>query len=226
MLRVKEVAGFTNYLDFPAIVGRNKTSIIHHVVDKRWNRNILSRAGKEILLKTVILAVPNYLMQVFLLPLRIADQLEKAMNWFWWVNFSAGSTALVSRVYKARYFHKCGFLKAKLGSNPSFIWKSILASQELLRRGCLKRIGSGAETLVFSDPWISSLQGFQITSTNNSGVADLVVVDIRGEDNLSWDNKALHSLFSSEEKAAILRIPVSYTTIDDSWFWLEEGFIR
>lgn len=90
----------------------------------------------------------------------------------------------------------------------------------------MKRIGSGAETLVFSDPWISSLQGFQITSTNNSGVADLVVVDIRGEDNLSWDNKALHSLFSSEEKAAILRIPVSYTTIDDSWFWLEEGFIR
>ncbi|KAG8655555.1 hypothetical protein MANES_04G054132v8 [Manihot esculenta] len=163
---------------------------------QEWNRNILTRAENEILLKIVIQAVPNDLM----------NQLEKAVNQFWWVNFSAGSTgihwsswsglawskiegALVSRIYNARYFHKCGFLEA-----------NILASQELLRRGCLKQIGSGTETLVFSDPWIPSL----------------------GVDNRSWDNEALHSLFSPEERAATLRIPVSYTTTDDSWFWLEE----
>lgn len=33
---------------------------------------------------------------------------------------------LVSRIFKARYYPSDSFLTAKLGSNPSYIWRSVL----------------------------------------------------------------------------------------------------
>ncbi|PNX86605.1 ribonuclease H, partial [Trifolium pratense] len=36
---------------------------------------------------------------------------------------------ILSRVFKAKYYSKEGFLDAKLGHNPSYVWRSIHASQ-------------------------------------------------------------------------------------------------
>lgn len=41
---------------------------------------------KEILLKTVAQALPNYAMSVFLLPLEMCKDLERLMCKFWWKN--------------------------------------------------------------------------------------------------------------------------------------------
>ena len=43
---------------------------------------MLSRAGKEILLKTVAQTIPNYVMQVYLLPIDLCRDLETMMNSF------------------------------------------------------------------------------------------------------------------------------------------------
>ena len=43
--------------------------------------------------------------------------------------------SLVAKVFKARYYPSSSFLEAKLGSNPSYVCRSMLASQELLKRG-------------------------------------------------------------------------------------------
>lgn len=40
--------------------------------------------------------------------------------------------SLVSKIFKARYYPNGNFLTAKVGANPSFVWRSILATQELL----------------------------------------------------------------------------------------------
>ena len=48
-----------------------------------WKGKFLSRAGKEVLLKTVIQAIPNYLMNVFLMPYDLCSELERMMNSFW-----------------------------------------------------------------------------------------------------------------------------------------------
>lgn len=45
---------------------------------------ILSRGGKEILLKTVVQAMPTFAISVFLLPLALVTELERLMNKFWW----------------------------------------------------------------------------------------------------------------------------------------------
>lgn len=41
-------------------------------------------------------------------------------------------SSLTSRIYKASYYSQCDFFDAKLGANPSFCWRSILAGQDLL----------------------------------------------------------------------------------------------
>uniref|UniRef100_A0A803NWD5 Reverse transcriptase domain-containing protein n=1 Tax=Cannabis sativa TaxID=3483 RepID=A0A803NWD5_CANSA len=43
--------------------------------------------------------------------------------------------SLVARVFKARYFPHVSFLNATIGSNPSFVWRSILEAQFLVKRG-------------------------------------------------------------------------------------------
>nr|KYP47844.1 hypothetical protein KK1_030479 [Cajanus cajan] len=50
-------------------------------------------------------------------------------------NLQSNPDALFTRIFKARYFPQGDFLGARLGHNPSFIWRSIHASQVLVRQG-------------------------------------------------------------------------------------------
>lgn len=61
---------------------------------------------------------------------------------------------LVSKSFKAKYFLKCSFLEAKIGSNLSYYRGIILAAQGLVRKGAQKLIGNGADSFVKSDPWL------------------------------------------------------------------------
>lgn len=56
---------------------------------------------------------------------------------------------LVTLCMKAQYFPNGDFLTAKLGANPSYMWRSILVAQEVLKRGCRKRIGDGKQTEIW-----------------------------------------------------------------------------
>ena len=71
-------------------MGRNKKVVFTFVKERVWKRIQgwskvnLPRAGKEILLKTVVQAIPTYAMSVFLFPLSLFEELERMMNSFWW----------------------------------------------------------------------------------------------------------------------------------------------
>ncbi len=43
--------------------------------------------------------------------------------------------SLFFRVFKAKYFPRSTFLEAQLGSNPSFLWRSILSGREVIKKG-------------------------------------------------------------------------------------------
>lgn len=49
---------------------------------------------------------------------------------------------MVSSLMKARFFPNSDFLNAKIGSNPSYIERSILATKDMVKQGCRKRIGN------------------------------------------------------------------------------------
>lgn len=62
--------------------------------------------------------------------------------------------SLVARVMKRRYFRHSDFMEAKLGSNPSYIWRSILWGREVIHKGLRWRIGDGKQVKVYQSGWL------------------------------------------------------------------------
>ncbi|XP_074302488.1 uncharacterized protein LOC141634059 [Silene latifolia] len=89
-LGVMEVEEHARYLGLPTVVGRSKkvlTDIIRDKLSKRlqgWRGKILSRAGKEILIKAVTNSLPTYVMSVFKIPANFCDELRAIIARFWW----------------------------------------------------------------------------------------------------------------------------------------------
>ena len=46
-----------------------------------------------------------------------------------------GGDSLLYRVFKVKYFPKSDFLQASLGANPSYAWRSIMARQNIIKKG-------------------------------------------------------------------------------------------
>ncbi|KAL0374376.1 UNVERIFIED_CONTAM: hypothetical protein Sradi_3353300 [Sesamum radiatum] len=64
--------------------GRSKKEMFDGIRDKiwkrihEWNSKLLNKAGKEILIKAVLQAIPSYAMSCFKLPITFVKQLENA----------------------------------------------------------------------------------------------------------------------------------------------------
>ncbi|WCJ24888.1 RNA-directed DNA polymerase (reverse transcriptase) [Euphorbia peplus] len=89
ILGVTTVSIPDKYLGLPSIVGRNGSQVFGFIEDMIRSRlrsckaRFLSRAGKEIMIKSVIQALPTYAMSLFLVPETLCTDLEKIMNSFW-----------------------------------------------------------------------------------------------------------------------------------------------
>jgi ribonuclease HI len=81
---------YEKYLGLPTMVGRSRYNSFKSIKDRVWNRlndwkvKFLSQAGKEILIKAVVQAIPTYCMSVFLLPNTLCKELNGLMQRFWW----------------------------------------------------------------------------------------------------------------------------------------------
>ena len=90
ILGVKEVVKFESYLGLLTLIGRDKYNTFAFLKDRVWKKlqgwkgMLLSRAGKEILIKAVAQSIPTYTMSVFLLPLKLCDELNSLCAKFWW----------------------------------------------------------------------------------------------------------------------------------------------
>lgn len=49
-----------------------------------WKEKLLSRVGKEVLLKSVIQDIPTYLMGLYRFLVAVIQSIHLAMDWFWW----------------------------------------------------------------------------------------------------------------------------------------------
>ncbi|KAK4573849.1 hypothetical protein RGQ29_031699 [Quercus rubra] len=240
MLGVKEVDKFETYLGLPTLIGRSKYQTFSFLKDKVWKKlqgwkgRMLSRVGKEILIKAVAQSIPTYTMGVFLLPAKLCHELNALCARFWWgqtrderkvhwknwgvlcqskkdgglgfrdlKDFNLAMLAkqgwrliqnkdtLLYRCFNARYFPRSSFLEASDVPNSSYVWKSLMAAQSILKQGCYWRVGDGLTIRVTHDKWIP--------------------------------NQMVVSRFQRSERsdaAAILQIPLSRRQVPDVIFWL------
>ena len=62
--------------------------------------------------------------------------------------------SLVYGCFKAKYFPHSSFLEASDVPYSSFVWKSLLAAQPLLKKGSYWRVGNGNSIRIMHEKWI------------------------------------------------------------------------
>ena len=71
-------------------MGRNKKASFNYIKERVWKKiqgwkeKHLSQAGREILIKAVVQAIPTYTMSCFKLPLGLCLDIESLIQRFWW----------------------------------------------------------------------------------------------------------------------------------------------
>ena len=77
-------------MGLPSLVGRKKRNTFNEIKEKLskklagWKEKMLSKAGKEVLIKAVAQAIPTYTMSCFKLPNALCDDLTSMIRNFWW----------------------------------------------------------------------------------------------------------------------------------------------
>ena len=77
-------------------------------------------------------------------------------------------------VYKVRYFPNSSFLMAELGSNPSAVWRSLLAAREVLSEGSTWQIRDGSSIGVTTHKWLPNAPAFLHEPNAEMKVCELI----------------------------------------------------
>ena len=203
-LGISKEGGMGVYLGLPKKICGSKKQAFAFIQDRLqnrinlWSGKLLSKGGKEVLIKSVAQALPTYVMSCFLLPLEITRKLtsviwwstkqnNKGLHWIAWKsicipqdkgglgfrdfrNFNLAllakqlwrliqhPTSLLARVLKGRYFRLSTGVDVTRASSPSYVWRSLVAAQPLLKAGLRRSIGMGNNTMVWSDHWIPDVK--------------------------------------------------------------------
>ncbi|XP_075498859.1 uncharacterized protein LOC142537187 [Primulina tabacum] len=267
VLSVSIVNGHDIYLGLPTLSLRNKRlqfGFLRERMENKirsWSTKFFSMGGKEILIKSVLQAIPSYIMSCFRIPDNLCKELEQLCAKFWWRGnndmrgmhwlkwdslcnpksmdglgyrrLSAFNKALVAkqiwriiqrphslltRFLKARYFKDTDIMMAGLGNNPSYVWRSLLWSRELIRKGLCWRVGNGQGILAKQDPWIPTLPSFHCQGNDllddNAKVGNFIT------SSGSWNETLVRQHFPPYEAEDILNVPLNRNGSVDTRFWV------
>ncbi|KAK9266575.1 hypothetical protein L1049_021625 [Liquidambar formosana] len=252
----------------PALVGRSKREIFRYIKDRirkriqGWKEKMLSKAGREVLIKAVAQSIPTFVMGCFKLPISLCAEINGLIGKFWWgqqgeerrihwvgwgrlchakneggmgfrdlVAFNKALLAkqgwrmltnpesLVARIFRARYYPSSTFLEARLGYNPSYVWRSIWEARSVVDRGTRWRIGDGKSVRIWGDKWLPTPPSFQITSSRGDWNRDTRVIELIDSSTRRWRANLISALFLPHEAESICRIPLSVRMPPDRWIW-------
>lgn len=92
ILQIHNVGGIGKYLGLPKQTSNRKADMFAYITDKvkavtqGWKQRYLSHGGKEVLLKSIALAMPIFSMNIFRLPKEICGNINSILARFWWGN--------------------------------------------------------------------------------------------------------------------------------------------
>ncbi|XP_065620004.1 uncharacterized protein LOC136063482 [Quercus suber] len=122
--------------------------------------------------------------------------------------------SLFYRVYKVRYFPNCSFLMEELGSNPSAVWRSLLATREVVREGSTWQIGDGSRIRVTTHKWLPNAPAF-LHEPN----AEMKVRELIDQSSRQWDRGKLAATFTLRTCKQILSLPLNQLDSYDTLVW-------
>ncbi|KAL0303026.1 UNVERIFIED_CONTAM: putative mitochondrial protein [Sesamum radiatum] len=127
--------------------------------------------------------------------------------------------SLLSQIMKAKYYPESDFFRAKCGGQPSYTWRSILASRDLIRQGARWKVGDGKLINIVSDPWLPRPLSFKLimrpkTLQETSNVSELLI-----EEGRRWNEELLEKEFGEEDVQSIKSIEIPSPVSTDVLVW-------
>lgn len=108
-LRINPTTDPGVYLGIPAIQGRSKKEALGYICNKiqkmvhGGKASSLTMAGREVLIKSVALATPAYLMSCFKFPSSTCKAINGDLSRFWWGSHDDGG----NKIYWKSWEHLC-----------------------------------------------------------------------------------------------------------------------
>ena len=106
------MANYEKYLRLPMVGGKSKVSTFKELNErvtkkvKGWKEKHISKAEREVLIKTVAQAIPTYSVSLFKIPRTIFDGINSALSKYWW-----GQTWNEKKIYWINWGKLCGSKK-------------------------------------------------------------------------------------------------------------------
>ncbi|XP_072064201.1 uncharacterized protein [Arachis hypogaea] len=228
ILNMSSCESLGKYLGLPAIWGRSINRALSWIEERilnkleGWKERLLNQAGKEILIKAVMQAIPAYAMNVIKFSKQFCKRINSRVARFWWATSGKERAwralknpyAIWVKILQAVYYPKGNFWEAQVGKNSSWIWKSILHGRELLRRKGKWSVGNGSKINIWMDNWIA-----EVGKVLGNGRQDNQKVEELIEEGRGWNESKIRSMFLPEICDAIIRTPISFVNKEDNLYW-------
>jgi hypothetical protein len=131
--------------------------------------------------------------------------------------------SLAATIMKAKYFPNCSIMEANVGSRPSLVWRSILASKDLIEDGAIWRIGDGRSVKIWGDKWLPRTKSSMVYSPRISNLQNMKVDELIDREEKQWRSSLINTLFIPKEAQTILSIPLSPFFPQDRLIWKGKG---
>lgn len=130
---------------------------------------------------------------------------------------SVGVTHSHELYLEARYFRNLDIMMAKVGHNPSYVWRSLLRSKDLIQKGLCWRVGNGRSIAIFTHQWVPNLP----VRCGVNRVFDLTLkVEKLIDSDGSWNEIHVRSLVKPFDANAMLQIPLHRRGGEHFRYWV------
>ncbi|KHN42935.1 Putative mitochondrial protein [Glycine soja] len=109
----------------------------------------------------------------------------------------------MSSVMRSKYFPRVHPLEAQIGSNPSYVGRSIMAVKDITLHGTIWRIGNGRQVRVWRDKWIVDAADNMLHPNPDKEIDEsLMVAELIDVDTGRWDVEKISQVVHSHDLKA------------------------
>ncbi|KAL0357534.1 UNVERIFIED_CONTAM: putative mitochondrial protein [Sesamum calycinum] len=225
------------YLGLPSKVARSKKELFSTIWDRiwkkisGWNAKLLSQAGREVLIKAVLQAIPTYAMGCFRLPVTLLREIQSMISNFWWSNGGQHKIHWVAwqRLCESKLAGGMGFRQLRLFNLAMLakqLWSIWRFPDRLLSRVLRARYFPSGDILTAtlgtrpSFTWRSLMAAqYLFRAGSPSNLDHLRVADLIDPETLDWNVDLVQQLFWPLDSSIILTIPISFHGEEDLMVW-------
>lgn len=113
-------------------------------------------------------------------------------------------------------------MEAKKKGSPSFIWSSLLETQDIIRKHSRWRVGNGKAIRIWGDKWLPSQVDAEIQTPPFPYLEEAPVSSLMKTGKNEWDDDIVREIFNNRDASQILSIPLPVVQREDKLIWKED----